>query len=418
MRNGNFIEYNLDAESKDESCSIISSHQHLATSGGGGGYSTNGTDYFPSSLLHHNNNIDNDNVNNHSTAAIINGLNDNRNHNIDFTNSRDSGNLSSPKGAFYRRNFNSNSNAQQTIFDSKNIIHNYKRQSSPISSQNTNSIKSNSIISSTASSSPFLTKPSLMTTVTPTTTNTSSSLSSTSVLTSLKQQQQQQQHSFSTKTSYSSSADHNQLSMECPAYVKIYWPVKNCTEIEIHQEHTAFDVIKHILTSQIYSPTNLNLSNGHSPQINTASQWSFALRLICRGLNPNDHIWIHPNKNMLEFLDQNQMQFEKGYKLELRMRYIPTNLEDLYRNDFLSFKFLYNQVLEEFLGLELSSTKLLTNQDLILELGCYEIFRSHPYLTPQALEKNSNWDVLENDFHRIFPLSFTNSIKVTHIYFI
>lgn len=417
MRNGNFIEYNLDAESKDESCSIISSHQHLATSGGGG-YSTNGTDYFPSSSLHHNNNIDNDNVNNHSTAAIINGLNDNRNHNIDFTNSRDSGNLSSPKGAFYRRNFNSNSNAQQTIFDSKNIIHNYKRQSSPISSQNTNSIKSNSIISSTASSSPFLTKPSLMTTVTPTTTNTSSSLSSTSVLTSLKQQQQQQQHSFSTKTSYSSSADHNQLSMECPAYVKIYWPVKNCTEIEIHQEHTAFDVIKHILTSQIYSPTNLNLSNGHSPQINTASQWSFALRLICRGLNPNDHIWIHPNKNMLEFLDQNQMQFEKGYKLELRMRYIPTNLEDLYRNDFLSFKFLYNQVLEEFLGLELSSTKLLTNQDLILELGCYEIFRSHPYLTPQALEKNSNWDVLENDFHRIFPLSFTNSIKVTHIYFI
>ncbi|OTF80749.1 hypothetical protein BLA29_006698 [Euroglyphus maynei] len=201
--------------------------------------------------------------------------------------------------------------------------------------------------------------------------------------------------------------------MECPIYAKIYWPVKNCTEIEIYPEHTAFDVINYILTSQIYSSTNLN----HSSQINTSSQWSFAIRLICRNLNQSDHVWIHPSKNMLEFLDQNQMQFEKGYKLELRMRYIPSNLKELYQNDFPGFKFLYNQVLEEFLGLELSTTKLLTNQDLILELGCFEILRSHPYLTPQALEKNSNWDVLENDFHRIFPLSFTNSIKVKKFLF-
>ncbi|XP_027204780.2 protein tyrosine kinase 2 Fak [Dermatophagoides pteronyssinus] len=414
MRNGNFIEYNLDSESKDESCSIISSHQHLATSGT---YLANGTDYLSSSSRLTNDN-DNDNVfdNKHLTNAA--NINDNHSHKIDYINIRYSENLSlSPKSSSNQRNFNSN--AQQiTIFDSKN----YKQQSSPISSLNTDSIKSNSMISSTASSSsPFLTKPLFMTTtVTPTTntTTTSSSLSSSSVLMSFKQQQQphhhhhhqHQQHSFSTKTSYSSSNDPNQLIMECPVYVKIYWPVKNCTEIEIYPEHSAFDVINCILTSQIYSPTNLNLSTTTTAP-SSASQWSFALRLICRNLNPNDQIWIHPSKNMLEFLDQNQMQFEKGYKLELRMRYIPSNLEEFYRNDFLSFKFLYNQVLEEFLELELSTTKLLTNQDLILELGSYEIIRSHPYLTPQALEKNSNWDVLENDFHRIFPISFTNSIK-------
>ncbi|KPM06321.1 hypothetical protein QR98_0047950 [Sarcoptes scabiei] len=218
--------------------------------------------------------------------------------------------------------------------------------------------------------------------------------------------------------SASSSILNEMTNQNAEIFINIYWPVKNRTEIQILNYQTAFDVIKQMLHNQVYAPISMNLKRNRSnssfnlSRIEENTQYAYALRLICRNSKTNsDQIWIHPIENMMEFLNQNKHLIEKGWKLELRIRYLPSNLEEFYRNDYLSFKFLYEQVLEEFFSLELSTTKLLSNQDLILELGCYEIFRTHPYLTPQGLEKNSNWEALENDFHRIFPISFTNSMK-------
>lgn len=390
MRNGHFIEYSLDSEGKDETCSIISSHQHLPTGG----------DYF----LRPNPNHPTE-QNNCSTSAI-NQLN-RINNNLDQIKNDPS----------YRKNLNPIDSplldCNRTENNTTNSIGSgvYLRQTSP----NARCGRSNSMISSNGSSS--FSKP----TVTSTTTTTSSSLSSY-MFTNQQQQQQQpplMQNSFSTKTSTSSFNEmSNNLINDDSFIANIYWPFRNCSEIHIRSEQTAFDVIKLMLTSQIYAPIRLiNINSNDSvpnlPLPNHATLWAYALRLICRQLNPNEHIWIHHDKNMHEFIHQHQTLFEKGWKIELRIRYVPFNLEELYKNDYHTFKFLYEQILEEYLSLELSSKTLLSNQDLLLELGCYEIFRTHPYLTSQGLEKSSNWEVLENDFHRIFPISYTNSIKVS-----
>lgn len=376
MRNGHFIEYSLDSEGKDETCSIISSHQHLPTGG----------DYF----LRSNNQLENRQLN----------------RNLDQLKN----------DAFYRKNLNP-FDSPLSLTDCNRIENNttnstgngvYLRQISP----NARCLRSNSMISSNGSSS--FSKP----TVTSTTTTTSSSLSSY-IFTNQQQQPPLMPNSFSTKTSASSfnEMSNNNLTNEDSFIANIYWPFRNCSEIHIHSEQTAFDVIKLMLTSQIYAPIRLiNINSNDSvsnlPLPEQATLWAYSLRLICRQLNPNEHIWIHHDKNMHEFIHQHETLFEKGWKLELRIRYVPFNLEELYKNDYHTFKFLYEQILEEYLSLELSSKTLLSNQDLLLELGCYEIFRTHPYLTSQGLEKSSNWEVLENDFHRIFPISYTNSIKV------
>lgn len=406
MRNGNFIEYILDSESKDESCSIISSHQHLAM------IDDSNCDANSSNLLDQNHNV-NKSFNN-STNEI---------KRFERSSLSSSSKFSSPPTSQFELNGCKDGVCRDNSKNSS-YLNDLKRQSSPISG----AIRSNSMLSSTttttASSSSFSTKPSA---TSATATTASSSLSSTSVL---NQSQQQQSKPSETKSnslssmkrrsmSASSSILNEMTNQNAEIFINIYWPVKNRTEIQILNYQTAFDVIKQMLHNQVYAPISMNLKRNRSnssfnlSRIEENTQYAYALRLICRNSKTNsDQIWIHPIENMMEFLNQNKHLIEKGWKLELRIRYLPSNLEEFYRNDYLSFKFLYEQVLEEFFSLELSTTKLLSNQDLILELGCYEIFRTHPYLTPQGLEKNSNWEALENDFHRIFPISFTNSMKV------
>lgn len=121
---------------------------------------------------------------------------------------------------------------------------------------------------------------------------------------------------------------------------------------------------------------------------------------------------MHPSANVATFLEQYRGLLEKGWTLELRIRYIPASLEKLFEDDFVIFKFLYEQVLDDFLMLDLPTGLAATYQDLIIELGCLELRRLNPYLTPAGLEKSSNFEALEGEIHKFLPASFITTLKV------
>lgn len=189
--------------------------------------------------------------------------------------------------------------------------------------------------------------------------------------------------------------------------VLVYSPMRDSTEIPIDTNTTASDVIRYILTSRYVSVIQPN-----SPTTRPVSHnYSYALRLVCRGLNPNDHQWLHATQNMHQFADLNRSLFERGWRLELRIRYIPFNVDKLCLADLITFNLLYQQTLEEFLALEnTTANAMLLNHDTIIELGCLELRRNKSYLTPHGLEKN--FDTVESEMNTFLPPAFVSMIKV------
>lgn len=193
--------------------------------------------------------------------------------------------------------------------------------------------------------------------------------------------------------------------------------MRNITEISFGPSSTAFDLITHFLTSQLY--TKSAVLPGHTgqqqpPPSITRYLHCYALRLICRELNPNDHQWLHPGQSVAAFVEQHrEAKLSRGWRLELRIRYLPTSLQALAEEDPVSFKYLYDQVLQEFLLLEDGGQCLQAKyQDLIVELGCLELRRSNVFLTPAGLEKSSNFEALEGELGRFLPAAFIASMKV------
>ena len=189
--------------------------------------------------------------------------------------------------------------------------------------------------------------------------------------------------------------------------ILVYLPKRNFIEVAFNANTTASDVILYILSSQFVA------SRPNSENVNPASIYPYALKLVCRALNPNDQLWLHTTQNIQHFHHVNSTLMDKGWVMELCIRYIPLDLDNLYQNDPITFNYLYQQILEEFLQLELSNNHLLSNQELIAELGCLELRRVNTYLTPQGLEKN--FDTLESDINIYLPASFVSHVKVISI---
>lgn len=438
MRNGNFIEFTVDNENQDESCSIISSanvqHPQLI-----GDYS------FPSLTSTATN-----------TNSQLSGCSSLHTESPSTTHNSHQKQYSSTSSELTANSSHVPSNSQEQVRypHQHNHQHHHPQRPRPasivsdvVSSHHPITIHPASSVNaqyswlqvSSSNSSNYNCSPATSTTMATVTSNASSAFCSSPSLPKRNKQMSSSAIATSTTTATTTSSSISSVSsgiqMSAPWHsntnsdhssgsnlrllanhsaVHIYWPVRNFTEISIGPSTTAFDVITHFVTSQLYAkvPTTPTSSQ---PVCSTPSRYvhSFAIRLICRSLNPNDHQWLHPTQNVQQFIDLNRGLLEKGWTLELRIRYLPPSLQQLFDDDFVIFKFLYEQVLEEFLMLDLPANCMLSYQDLIVELGCLELRRINPFLTPQGLEKSSNFEALEAEIHKFLPASFIASVKVT-----
>uniref|UniRef100_A0A452SF77 Focal adhesion kinase 1 n=1 Tax=Ursus americanus TaxID=9643 RepID=A0A452SF77_URSAM len=100
---------------------------------------------------------------------------------------------------------------------------------------------------------------------------------------------------------------------------------------------------------------------------------------------------------------------ELFFRYELRIRYLPKGFLNQFTEDKPTLNFFYQQVKSDYMS-EIADR---VDQDIALKLGCLEIRRSYWEMRGNALEKKSNYEVLEKDvgLKRFFPRSLLDSVK-------
>ncbi|XP_047664098.1 protein tyrosine kinase 2aa isoform X6 [Tachysurus fulvidraco] len=120
--------------------------------------------------------------------------------------------------------------------------------------------------------------------------------------------------------------------------------------------------------------------------------------------------WLHPDmgvSHVREKYEQNRSQDEWRY--ELRIRYLTKGFLIQFSEDKPTLNFFYQQVKNDYM-LEIADQ---VDQDIALKLGCLEIRRFYKEMRGNALDKKSNYELLEKDvgLRRFFPKSLLDSVK-------
>ncbi|XP_032875790.1 focal adhesion kinase 1 isoform X15 [Amblyraja radiata] len=120
--------------------------------------------------------------------------------------------------------------------------------------------------------------------------------------------------------------------------------------------------------------------------------------------------WLHPDmgvSHVRERFEQHHPSDEWRY--ELRIRYLPKGFLTEFSEDKPSLNFFYQQVKNDYM-MDIADQ---VDQDIALKLGCLEIRRFYREMRGNALEKKSNYELLEKDvgLKRFFPKSLLDAVK-------
>ncbi|XP_069813145.1 focal adhesion kinase 1 isoform X7 [Dendropsophus ebraccatus] len=135
---------------------------------------------------------------------------------------------------------------------------------------------------------------------------------------------------------------------------------------------------------------------------------SYGLRLS--HLRSEEVHWLHPDMGVSHVREKyEQSHPPEEWKYELRIRYLPKGFLNQFTEDKPTLNFFYQQVKNDYMS-EMADQ---VDQEIALKLGCLEIRRSYAEMRGNALEKKSNYEVLEKDvgLKRFFPKSLLDSVK-------
>ncbi|XP_043543746.1 protein tyrosine kinase 2aa isoform X14 [Chiloscyllium plagiosum] len=120
--------------------------------------------------------------------------------------------------------------------------------------------------------------------------------------------------------------------------------------------------------------------------------------------------WLHPDMGVSHVREKfEQHHPPEEWKYELRIRYLPKGFLNEFNEDKPSLNFFYQQVKNDYM-MDIADQ---VDQDIALKLGCLEIRRFYKEMRGNALEKKSNYELLEKDvgLKRFFPKSLVESVK-------
>ncbi|XP_073925396.1 focal adhesion kinase 1 isoform X14 [Castor canadensis] len=120
--------------------------------------------------------------------------------------------------------------------------------------------------------------------------------------------------------------------------------------------------------------------------------------------------WLHVDMGVSSVREKYELAHPpEEWKYELRIRYLPKGFLSQFTEDKPTLNFFYQQVKSDYM-LEIADQ---VDQEIALKLGCLEIRRSYWEMRGNALEKKSNYEVLEKDvgLKRFFPKSLLDSVK-------
>ncbi|KAM4568259.1 focal adhesion kinase 1-like isoform 9-T9 [Fundulus diaphanus] len=120
--------------------------------------------------------------------------------------------------------------------------------------------------------------------------------------------------------------------------------------------------------------------------------------------------WLHPDLGVSHVRERYEKQHpQEEWRYELRIRYFPKGFLSHFSEDKPSLNYLYHQVKSDYMQ-HLADQ---VDQDVALKLGCLEIRRFFREMPGNALDKKSNYELLEKDvgLRRFFPKSLLDSLK-------
>ncbi|PRD30297.1 UNVERIFIED_CONTAM: Ptk2 [Trichonephila clavipes] len=137
----------------------------------------------------------------------------------------------------------------------------------------------------------------------------------------------------------------------------------------------------------------------------------FGIRLL--HTSSDEVHWLHSDAGMFQVLEKYSYYPIDEWRFELRVRYVPKDLRDMYEKDKVTFLYFYEQVKNDYLKINAN-----IDQDLAIHLCCIEIRRFFKDMTHVALDKKSNFEFLEKDvgLHKFLPSPVITNNKVSNYF--
>uniref|UniRef100_A0A674NWK2 Focal adhesion kinase 1 n=1 Tax=Takifugu rubripes TaxID=31033 RepID=A0A674NWK2_TAKRU len=135
----------------------------------------------------------------------------------------------------------------------------------------------------------------------------------------------------------------------------------------------------------------------------------FGLRLSNSQFRDQVH-WLHPEMGVSHVREKyEQARPTEEWRYELRIRYLPKSFVQQFSEDKPTLSYFYHQVKNDYMT-EIGDQ---VDQDVALKLGCLEIRRFFKEMRGNALDKKSNYELLEKDvgLRRFFPKALLDSVK-------
>ncbi|XP_029371938.1 protein-tyrosine kinase 2-beta-like [Echeneis naucrates] len=157
----------------------------------------------------------------------------------------------------------------------------------------------------------------------------------------------------------------------------------------------------------VQSIINVVLSSGCvGPEINNNLCYS----LLLKHLKSSEIHWLHPELTVSELTQRYEQQhLEAEWRYDLRIRYIPSDFMERFKDDRTTMLYFYQQVRSDYMQQYASKV----SEGMALQLGCLEIRRFYKDMNPNGLDKKSNFELLEKDvgLDLFFPRELINSMK-------
>ncbi|XP_023276021.1 protein-tyrosine kinase 2-beta-like [Seriola lalandi dorsalis] len=132
--------------------------------------------------------------------------------------------------------------------------------------------------------------------------------------------------------------------------------------------------------------------------------------LLLKHLKSSEIHWLHPDLPVPELTQRYEQQhLEAEWRYDLRIRYIPSDFMEKFKNDRTTMLYFYQQVRSDYMQQYASKV----SDGMALQLGCLEIRRYFKDMNPNGLEKKSNFELLEKDvgLDLFFPRELIDSMK-------
>ncbi|XP_041107099.1 protein-tyrosine kinase 2-beta-like isoform X2 [Polyodon spathula] len=120
--------------------------------------------------------------------------------------------------------------------------------------------------------------------------------------------------------------------------------------------------------------------------------------------------WLHPDLTVGDVEQKyERLHVEAEWRYDLRIRYIPDNYAEKFKADRTTLIYFYLQVRCDYM--QYCASKV--SDGMALQLGCLEIRRFCKDMSPNALEKKSNYELLEKDvgLDLFFPKQLQDGYK-------